>query len=60
MWIFSFLKRSGIIGINTHWEAGEKSDKEYQHIIDNQRPGFLDEINEEKIPPTAIKQSCSM
>ena len=39
---FNVLKRIGIVGPNSHGEAEEKSDKEYQKIIDDWKPVLWD------------------
>ena len=38
--IFNVSNISGIVGINAHGEAKENSDKEYQKIINDRKPGL--------------------
>ena len=48
------MKRSGVVGVNDHGEAGDNSEEEYQKIINNWKPGFWDKIRKKKITPSRI------
>ena len=51
---FNVLKRSGIVGVNAHGGAGEKSDEENRQIIYIWKPRFWGEISKNKIPSLCI------
>ena len=54
---FYLLKWSGTVDTNAHREAVEKSDEEYQKIVNDWNPGFWDEISKKKIIPLRIYNS---
>ena len=48
------MKRSSIVGVNDHKKYGDKSDEEYQKIINDWKPIFRDETRKKIIPPSRI------
>ena len=52
--ITSELRRSDIVGVNAHRDAGDNTDEEYQEIINKWKPDLWKPIIEKGIPPLLI------
>ena len=53
-WVPSALRRSDIVGVNVHGKAGDKTDEEYQEIVNKWKPEFWKSIREKGTYPSRI------